>query len=107
MVMVMVRFRISEVDKLSLFRPNLEVRSPRVAMLIRVWQPRVEKDGSAALCVFEGATELRRGWHARAWDKSALGPNVVHQPRLCRLKLIAHFGLRDWEWGWMWFQGNL
>jgi hypothetical protein len=58
----------SEVDKLSLFRPNLEVRSPRVAMLIKVWQPRVEKDGSAPLCVFEGATELRRGWHARAWS---------------------------------------
>jgi hypothetical protein len=68
MVMVMVRFRIVSVDKLSLFRPNLEVRSPRVAMLIKVWQPRVEKDGSAPLCVFEGATELRRGWHARAWD---------------------------------------
>ena len=69
MAIVMVRFpKRCEVGRLSLFRPNLEVRSPRVAMLIKVWQPRVEKDGSAPLCVFEGATELRRGWHARAWD---------------------------------------
>jgi len=53
MAIVMMRFRSEgEVDRLSLFRPNLEVRSPRVAMLIKVWQPE-SRDGriSALMCL--------------------------------------------------------
>ncbi len=51
-------------------------------MLIKCGSRESRRDGSAPLCVFEGATELRRdGWHAQAWSSQdgecvgALGPN--------------------------------
>ena len=47
-------------------------------MLIKCGSRESRRDGSAALCVFEGATELRRdGWHAQVWRGCvcALGPN--------------------------------
>jgi hypothetical protein len=57
-------------------------------MLIKVWQPRIEKDGSAPLCVFEGATGIETGWHGAVCARAQFG----HQASRCRLNLITLLG---------------
>lgn len=90
MVIVMVRSQNSEVDwLLSLFWPNLEVRSPRVLMLIKCGSRESRRTDQRPYVSLKGATGSRRDGNAHAW--STLRLVLIGFPSKRRLKLIALF----------------